>query len=337
MALRLGGGETMYAKFLQVGPGAVARCHYGAAQLLCRTLPCVGLGRFQYPGLWLLGHLFGPAGWLIADLRDGIRIQVALADPYWMYALLNHHFEPELESFFGGLSPARTLFIDCGANIGWWTLIARNRFHWDSIAVEPGAHLVRSMERNRELSNTTFEIVRKAVWHTAGERLRFQSDRAHHAAGHLADVPGHIPIRRLPLAATVETTTVDALVYDWKLSHSTPDRIIIKVDVEGAEPQVIDGAAATLAEGAILIFEDHGSDRECQATKSAWAQGLKVFAPRQGGLIPIRTLGDVKKLKVSAGLGYNFVAVRDEATLVGWDQSGVSEYTLHCTDTNATR
>ena len=91
--------------------------------------------------------------------------------------------------------------------------------------------------------------------------------------------------------------------------------MIVKLDVEGAEAQAVRGARDALHAGAILLYEDHGSDRECKATEAVLDMGLRVFALDPHKLSRLHTVADVRTRKSNAHSGYNFVAVRDERRL----------------------
>jgi FkbM family methyltransferase len=83
------------------------------------------------------------------------------------------------------LSHRETLFIDCGANIGWWSLLAEKRFDWHCIAVEAAPDVARKLERTGNPAALFFEIVNKAIWNREREGLQFLTRTDIHAGGHL--------------------------------------------------------------------------------------------------------------------------------------------------------
>jgi len=191
-------------------------------------------------------------------------------------------------------------------------LAAEKRLGWNCIAIEAASHLADRLERNRRLSGATFEIRRSAVWKTDGERITFHTDASFHVGGHLDTVAGYPDGSKLRIRESVETVTVDTLVREWKEEHADPARIVIKLDIEGAETAAFAGARKTLADGAILIYEDHGSDTECQTTKAALELGLIVFALETGSIARISSPAEARARKPNWRLGYNFVALRPE-------------------------
>jgi FkbM family methyltransferase len=138
-----------------------------------------------------------------------------------------------------------TCVVDVGANIGFFTV----RFaRWVSdggrvLAVEPEADNHRSLERRLARAGLAghVEVVRAA----AGERegWDYLTVNPHHPGDHrlsVADGDGE-PVR---------LATIDGLL----AARGRPAVSLIKIDVQGAEPRVIAGAAETLARFAPAIW-----------------------------------------------------------------------------------
>jgi FkbM family methyltransferase len=272
-----------------------------------------GWGRHMYPACRVWAKLFHSGGWVVVEAAHDIRLRLALHDAFWTSVLLQGEYEPDVEWLLAKLASSPTLFLDGGANIGWWSLVAEKRFGWNAVAVEPATHLAGAIRANRRLNDSRFDIVRKALWKCDDKSLRFQTDSARHGAGHLTDVAGYIPDHRLHLAEAVETVTVDTLVRQWRAQHPGPVQVVIKLDVEGAETEALMGAAQALGDGAFVVYEDHGADAACKATQAAFDLGLTVFALGRRRLTRISSLAQAKALKIHPKTGYNFVAVRPES------------------------
>ncbi|WP_077145349.1 FkbM family methyltransferase, partial [Sphingopyxis sp. KK2] len=129
------------------------------------------------------------------------------------------------------LRPA-DLFVDIGANIGSFTILAAKVSGADVIAFEPDSNTVATLERNIaanevggrvEVHTSALGDREQELWFTSG------MDTINHVADD--DTPG---------AVRVHGTTLDTV-----LAGRAP--LLIKIDVEGHEPAVIAGAQKTLA------------------------------------------------------------------------------------------
>src|SRR5438128_1874466 len=59
---------------------------------------------------------------------SGTKLKIGLYDAYWLALLMRDPaYEPETARMLDLVLDADTLFVDCGANIGWWSAIAARR------------------------------------------------------------------------------------------------------------------------------------------------------------------------------------------------------------------
>ncbi|QFR32724.1 FkbM family methyltransferase [Ancylobacter sp. TS-1] len=151
--------------------------------------------------------------------------------------LLRDAVEPELnylQKFVG----KGDVFVDVGANVGLFTLKAAPQAG-RIVAVEPGAEAGGQLDANIALNRfDNVAVVRKALSDTPGNAALF-----HNPLGHDPQAYSLVSDGSDAGSETVEVTTLDLLVRDLAL----PRVDCIKIDVEGAEGQVIAGAADTLA------------------------------------------------------------------------------------------
>ena len=126
--------------------GARARRLFALLRLYAWLSRGRGLQRFA----WELGRLAGTdASALVAV--DGVRLRVCLSDGYWVHLLFfAGRYEPEIEAALVHVMRPRMPFIDCGANIGYWSLQAAVRHHARVIAIEPAATSFGRSRRERE-------------------------------------------------------------------------------------------------------------------------------------------------------------------------------------------
>ena len=159
-------------------------------------------------------------------LASGQAISFPAYDPYWarhLYAGVP--YEPDVEAIFRRLAPGRVL-IDCGANIGYWSVRAKELGFDDAIAIEANQSLIPLLTRNHK-----GKVLHAAVHSIGGETLRLEGEGAAASLGQSGK-----PVRSIALA---------------DLNVSAP--VLIKLDVEGAEIAAIEGAEGM---DAIFVCED---------------------------------------------------------------------------------
>lgn len=259
------------------------------------------------PALALLGACFGDSAKASIALDNQVTVEVPVADPYWLAAGLDGVYEPDIFNFFDGLGPQPTLLVDCGANIGWWCLVGEKRWGWHCVAIEAATGLIERLNRARLANAASFDVIWSAVWKHDDAILRFRTGGRAHAGGHLKDVRGFVQDWRVPITEEVKTVSIDSVVSRITIGKEF-GRTIIKLDVEGAECQAIEGAAKTLASGALLIYEDHGRDRTCAVTQLLLRTNFDVYSLEPEFRL-IRGISDALALKKNRRKGYNFLAV----------------------------
>lgn len=144
-------------------------------------------------------------------------------------------------------------FVDAGANIGVYTVLASQRVGAGGrvVAVEmmpdTAARLERHIRLNR-LDNVT--LVRKALDRTGGLAVTAQVEAGKYGKARLVDAAAADgPAARV----TVSTVTLDESV-----PHTGPVRLM-KMDLEGAELGALQGASALLSRLDHLIYEAWGN------------------------------------------------------------------------------
>jgi len=140
----------------------------------------------------------------------------------------------------GRLKPG-DVFVDVGANIGFYSLRARRRVGPGGrvIAFEPNPVILRRLRRNLELNeaNGRVEVFDVALGDENGTATLYSSAQASHGESSLRDQGWH----------TVETCSIDVRKLDELAAGANIARIdFLKIDVEGAEKLVFVGAAETI-------------------------------------------------------------------------------------------
>jgi|1186.fasta_scaffold37332_2 FkbM family methyltransferase len=167
------------------------------------------------------------------------------------------------------LAPGDT-FVDVGANVGIYSVLA-HEVGAQVIAVEPHPQNVARLERNLALNGAHAEVWEVAL--TAEPAvIRFSGDLD--ARNHIVD-DGGIEVRG---------DTFDHLIGDRTVAG-------MKIDVEGAERQVVSGAAKALTEGRIGLLQlewnetaqaNFGESRE-QVSVLLQEHGYRLYRPRLDG------------------------------------------------------
>lgn len=140
------------------------------------------------------------------------------------------------------------LFIDVGANIGSYTILASKVCGARSISVEPDPGTMLSLQRNI-LANSIQErvtVVEAALGENRG-LARFTVGRG---------TTNKMALDDDPLSREVRVKCLDDILYNL-------DPTFIKLDVEGFETQVLKGGRVTLGKESLL-----GIQTECQTSKT---------------------------------------------------------------------
>lgn len=159
-------------------------------------------------------------------LRGGQPISFPAYDEYWARCLYaGTEFEPDVEAIFRRFAPGRTL-IDCGANIGYWSVRAQELGFTDAIAIEAQEALIPILQQN-----FGGRVIHAAVGATSGDTAFIDGQGAAAAIGKHGK-----PVTTLALS-------------DLHIACPT----VIKLYIEGAEIAAIQGAEGM---DAMFVYED---------------------------------------------------------------------------------
>lgn len=214
------------------------------ARTLVRTF--TGLGLRGAPtllrGLAKLPFLRSVKG--VARVGDR-RVAFYAFDPYWApYLWGGKTYEPDVEAILRKLSviPDK-LFVDCGANIGYWTVqVSDPAFGFSElIAVEANPNLIPLIRENLMLNGVRCEVIDAAIAEHTGETV-YLGGTDQHASASVAS--SGIPVTTVSLAT---------LLRDRRTEGRTT---VAKLDVESFEVQAIKGAIGLEDRDIIYIVED---------------------------------------------------------------------------------
>lgn len=223
------------------------------------------------------------------------------ADPVISGALLFRVYERDETRFLMRTLAAGDLFIDIGANVGYYTALAIHLVGSEGrvLAFEPDPTSFRYLERtiaaNPGARAEAFSVAASA---RAGRRPLYVSpanrgdNRFHGFHGAMAGIE-------------VETVAIDAVMESLQ-SRPVPGKIVVKIDVQGSEGLVVSGMRHTLEKAADLVLlmefwpqglENMQADPQCLLAELE-ACGLALYVLGKGG--GLTRLGD--KAGLAAGL-----------------------------------
>jgi FkbM family methyltransferase len=236
-------------------------------------------------------------------LSPSSQLEFPLSDLFWMRLMLRgFEHEAGIRLVLERLAGRPFAFIDGGANIGYWSVLASESADTEVVAVEPMHATFRRLAANCRLNADRFRCVRAAITDREGDTVSLTQNADRHEGAHVsAGTDGTAAVD------TASTTTIDALVREH-VSDSRP--IVLKLDVEGQEINALRGAEATLARQPLIIYEDHGKDP--RSTVSEYVLGTLDYrcfhVDHTGRAHAISSLEEVVRLKVNATYGYDLFA-----------------------------
>lgn len=198
-------------------------------------------------------------------------LQGPLRGAKWVAGSLNHgcwlgSYEAEKQRLFADAVCAGAVVYDIGANVGFYTLLAAKLVgeHGRVISFEP---LPRNLELlRRHVSLNRFEnvqIVDAAVSRESGEASFDDSPGA--SMGALSDA-GRLRVRLVSIDELLER-------------GDTPAPDLIKIDVEGGEDAVLEGATEMLSSRRpTIFFATHGDEVKARCLTQLDAIGYSVSA-----------------------------------------------------------
>lgn len=265
---------------------------------------------------------------IVVKLNRDAAFAIPLADRYWSRLLNNrYHYEEEIEVFLRSIADLKYSFVDCGANFGYWSVLVTSEPFGRQIAlaIEASPKNARRLEANSKLNGNRFGYLNAAVGLLKGGFARITGKK--HEAFSTVAIEGRED-------DAVEVISLDSLVADGYLDCSAP--IVIKLDVEGVEIDVIRGGGRLLSGNAIIICEDHGSDRHhlvSRYLKSATSLRVYIFDPDVSRFVRVDDMSVLDRVKRYAWVGYNVFATSSP----GWEARLLSAQVLKPSPTHLHR
>jgi FkbM family methyltransferase len=228
------------------------------------------------------------------DFQDGGRLTVRLGDAYWSRLLVGWECEPDAVAIIDGAiaRQPKAVLLDCGANIGYFSSRSASRVR--TVAVEAVPSVFAQLQENAAVNG--FHAIHAAVWSRSGEMMTVTSDGLIPAAASVVRDLGEV-------AAEVPTTTITEL-YERYVGDGPA---IVKLGVEGAEIAALEGAASVL-DRCLVVYEDHGEDRDHDLTRHLLERGFVVYHHDGIDSVPIRAPVQLDGIETDTHRAHSFFA-----------------------------
>jgi FkbM family methyltransferase len=200
-------------------------------------------------GKWLLYRLLtqqrDARGALpVYTVHGGVRMRLDAGDWVQRHIVLHGIWEPETTRFVTALLRPGAVVLDVGAHIGYFALLAASRVG-RSGAVHAFEPVPTTLARLREnIALNAFDNIAThgvACWSSAGELVIHEANTANTGAA------SAVAVNAARHGAATISHVVPTLPLDDRVAALRLRRVdLIKIDVEGAEGRVLQGAADTI-------------------------------------------------------------------------------------------
>lgn len=197
------------------------------------------------PHRWIFSQMVSRCGGRIPStfrLGNGMKIRGFLGDLVCYQIATQGWYEPEMVDAIREALGPESVFFDVGAHIGQYSLMAAGVCH--AVHSFEANHLTFEALRHNVVSNKLGNVTVNhcAVSDCAGTAEFYESS---------GDNPGASSLYGKGEKVTIRTITLDSYAAD------IDDRpIVIKIDVEGAELQVLRGAKKLLSRNDVVVFAE---------------------------------------------------------------------------------
>ncbi|MEP3046387.1 MAG: FkbM family methyltransferase [Hyphomicrobiales bacterium] len=277
--------------------------------LLAMSTAARVLARYDGLGMSYVAQLFSilfPSDRTVClEIDEDLIFCFPYGDKYWSMLLKpGHIYEEEVEDFLLAMRDVDYVFIDCGANFGYWSAkVSSERFgSRPTIAVELDPSNFKRLLANSALNGDRYRCMNLAVFDKDGETLHFYGKK-HEARTVERNIGATESL------GEVSSATLDHIVATTEAkAHNT---IVLKLDIEGVEIKALKGAQSLLEKDVLVIYEDHGNDPNHAVSRYLSEDcGMRLFAQNDNQFFELGNVGELNRLKTNRRKGYDFFATQ---------------------------
>lgn len=265
---------------------------------------------FNYKGFYkinlIITHFINKKKIKKIKLNSDTYFNFLLKDPYYNRLIYpKFEYEPEIEFILRKFKKINYLFVDVGANLGYWSLIASSKqFNKKkSIAIEPLKSNYNFLKKNQSDNKRRFQILNIGIGEKNKYSKIFYSGSFSNAGASINKDNGSNLIN----SEIIKIDTIDNI-----LSNKRDKKIIIKLDIEGNEINAIKGAKRTLKKDCLLIYEDHGKDNMHVISKYLMKKKYSIYYFNDKKVYEIKKINQLNSIKKLKHKGYNFFATKSQ-------------------------
>jgi FkbM family methyltransferase len=142
------------------------------------------------------------------------------------------------------------VFVDIGANVGYYTLRALTKYQGIKVAaIEAHPSTFEALKKNIEVNHFDAILINNAVFHTRQQITLYE----HGGWSGISSI-----YRKSDKGILVNADTIDNILAENNISRAD----VIKMDIEGAEVDALNGASKTMHKCRKIIVEIHNNNFE---------------------------------------------------------------------------
>ena len=228
-----------------------------------------------------------------------------LKDPYYNRLIYpKFEYEPEIEFLLKKLRDIDFLFVDAGANYGYWSLlVSSKKFNKKkAIALEPLKSNYNFLCINRLNNKNRFKALNLGVGEKKKYTKIYYKDQNSNVGASI-----YKDNNKKLISEKIKIDKIDNILLNRKEKN-----LIIKLDVEGSEIKALTGSKNILKKNCLIIYEDHGQDKHHSNTKYLLKKNYSIYFCNKSKILNIQNFIELNKIKKQKNVGYNFVATKSD-------------------------